>query len=349
VVPPPLEAPNVTVEAGPSAWFWRPRVATSAAPEALLHSNESTSLDATRPGCATGDRFYAPMSDGRCVLREQALFALTTQTRFAGAPRRHDGSDLAALLRPSLAAGEPDADVDAQRNGAQRARATTFVDDREASWCSFTVEGVAPRATLRAQCALDRLDLYTGAAPRVDRAQSCGVDRVESCADRCESNEDCGEQTDCGCEQSRCVRGRCTACAPRRVCAEPTFTTRATSWVLRAPLAAADLDLARALAARPAAFRTILHFAVTSASRDVRARPDRSVEYDSGYRLQIRPLALSAALCAGECRQSTRAALSLFAAPQWQTRVQGLQVRCASGQCSAVPDAAAIGDQQNPW
>jgi hypothetical protein len=339
--PPPVDAPAVTVETGPSPWLWRSRRTSTQEPAVALAGAEATSLEAARPSCAASDRFYRQGEDGQCHPSEQALLALVTQTSFSGAPRRHDGSDLAALLPPSRAAGEPQADVDAQRSGAARARAVTYVDDREATWCGFVIEGSAPRQQLRGTCALDRLDLYTGGAPRVDRAQSCGMDRVEACGERCADDEDCGVSAGlgCGCARSRCVRGQCTACPPERVCAEPTFTTRASPWVFRVAITPETEPMARALAARPSAFRTLFHFAVTGANRDVRPRRDGSVEFDSGYRLQVRPLALSAALCSGECRRSMRASLALWAAPQWQSRASGLRLSCARGQCEVSADA----------
>lgn len=334
IVPPELPVPAVSVDTGPSRWMWRGRrTGTTNEQSVALAGAQATSLELSRPSCSSDDRFYAQGGDAQCHPVEQSLLAMVSQTVFAGAPRRHDGSDLAALLAPSRAAGEPDADSDAQRSGAARARSGSYVDDREASWCGFAIEGAAPRLQLRATCALDRLDLYTGAAPRVERAQSCGVDRIEACSETCESNEDCGEQSGCGCEQSRCVRGQCTACPPRRVCAEPTFTTRASPWVVRAPITSEQEPFARALVARTSAFRTLFHFAVTNASRDVRARRDGSIEFDSGYRLQVRPLALSVAACAGECRRSLRATLPIFSVPSWQARTSGMRLSCARGRC----------------
>ncbi|MFO0561334.1 MAG: hypothetical protein U0269_25170 [Polyangiales bacterium] len=342
IAQPEQPVPAVTVETGPSRWMWRGRRSSESSSVVALSGAQSTSIELTRPSCTSDDRFYQQAADGQCHPAEQALLAMVAQTAFAGAPRRHDGSDLAALLAPSRTAGEPDADSDSQRSGAARARSTTYVDDREASWCGFALEGTAPRLQLRATCALDRLDLYTGAPPRVERSQSCGVDRIEACTESCESNEDCGEQSGCGCEQSRCVRGRCTACPPRRVCAEPTFTARANPWVLRVAITSEQEPFARALAARPSAFRTLFHFAVTGANRDVRARRDGSIEFDSGYRLQVRPLALSAAACAGECRRSVRATLPLFSAPAWQARSSGMRFSCTRGRCQVSSDTGVV-------
>ncbi|MBL8679299.1 MAG: hypothetical protein JNK05_09050 [Myxococcales bacterium] len=335
---PPLDPPSVNVEAGPSRWHWPTRRAQNAE-TAALQSVEATSLELSRPSCLPGDKLYAPSADGNCYLRDQALLASVSQRRFAGAPRRYDNSDLAALLRPSRAASEPEVDNSFQRDAAARVRSGSYVDEREASWCSFALEGAPPRLQLRAQCALDRLDLYVGAPPRLERQQSCGMNNVESCSESCTDNSDCRPEPDsdddCGCAQSRCVAGRCTACAPRRVCAEPTFTTRAAPWTFRVAINNEQAPFARALAARPGSFRTLLQFAVTAASRDVRPRSNGTIEYDSGYRLQIRPLALTAALCGAECRTATRAILPLFAAPQWRSSSMGVAIECARGVCDA--------------
>lgn len=341
--PPTPPAPDVApsgVATGPSQWMWRAR--RSDGPSQSSLGSEARSIELTLPSCAPDDAIYQLGDDQQCHPRAQPLLALVSQVAFSGAPRRHDGSDLAALLPPSRAAGEPEADRDAQRTGAARVRQSTFVDERDASWCGFVLEGEGARRQLRASCALDRLDLYAGAAPRVDRTQSCGVDRIEACTETCESNEDCGQNDDsnCGCEQSRCVRGRCTACAPRRVCGEPTFATRPSVWTFTVPVSAEEQGLAQALAARPSSFRTIFHFAVTNASRDVRPRRDGTIEFDSGYRLQVRPLAMSAAVCEGECRRSFKGALLLFAVPQWQRETSGLRLTCTRGRCSV---AAVVG------
>lgn len=330
--------PEVTVETGPSRWMWRARRSSESEALDTLLAVQSSTIELTRPSCSPDDRFYQRAADGQCHPVEQVLVAMVTQTGFVGAPRRYDGSDLAALLAPSRIAGEPDVDRDSQRLGAERARSTTYVDVREASWCGFALEGSAPRLQLHATCALDRLDLYMGAPPRVERLQSCGVDRIEACTESCESDEDCGERMGCGCAQSRCVRGRCTACPPRRVCAEPTFTTRAHPWELRVTISREQEAFARALVARPSAFQTLFHFAVIGANRDVRARQDGTIEFDSGYRLQVRPLALSAAVCDGECRNSLRATLPLFSVPSWQARSSGMRISCVRGRCQVSPD-----------
>jgi hypothetical protein len=333
--PPPLEAPSVSIESGPSRWLWRERRQEALAVDSERSS--ATSLDLSRTSCAPDDALYAAALDGTCYLRHQALVALVTQRRFDGAPRRFDSSDFAALLQPSRVAGESSsAAATTLRERAARARAATYVDEREASYCSFVLEGATPRLQLVAQCALDRLDLYIGTPPRVERAVSCGINQVSSCSDACSTDSDCrpsDPDDDCGCAQSRCVRGQCTACPPRRVCGDPTFTTRAAPWVFRAPITREQESLARALAARPAAFRAILHFAVTAASRDVRPRADGTIEFDSGYRLQVRPLAFAVALCGDRCRAATRAVLPLFSVPRWQSEVGGLRTRCERGLC----------------
>jgi hypothetical protein len=337
--PPQRDAPVVNVEPGPSRWHWPSRRAANAE-TAALQSGEATSLELSRPSCLPGDRLYVTGADSNCYLRDQSLLASVSQRRFDGAPRRYDNSDLAALLRPSRAASEPDVDQAFQRTAAARARSGTYFDEREASWCSFTLEGSSPRLQLRAQCALDRLDLYTGAAPRVERQQSCGMNNVETCSESCSENADCRPAPDsddgCGCAQSRCVAGRCTACPPRRVCAEPSFTTRAAPWTFRTQVTEQQAPFARALAARPGSFRTVFHFAVTNANRDVRARANGTIEFDSGYRLQIRPLALTAALCGAECRTATRSILPLFAVPQWQASSMGIRIDCSRGACRAT-------------
>ncbi len=327
--------PERVVAAGPSEWRWRPRA--TEAERALHGAHTGVSLTATTASCLPDDPLYV-QGEGtgdRCALRSHALLALSVVPRFEGAPPRWDGSDFAALLPPSRDAGETDVqDSEARRERLARVRMRSWVDQREASWCSFSVEGSGPRSSLRARCALDRLGLYITRPPRVVRSQSCGVERVESCRSECERDAECGEGVGCGCAASRCRAGQCTACPPRRVCAAPTFTTQAPPWELRVPLGARQ-DLAASLVARPGAFRTILHFAVTNASREVRPR-DGGVEFDSGYRLQIRPLALSVALCGDDCRTSFGRELPLFSAASWQGSYIDTALRCARGVCTSV-------------
>ncbi len=326
--------PEVTVTDGPSPWRWRPR--TTETDRALRAASRGVSLSPTVASCAADDPLYARTGDGangECSLRSQSLLALVSIPRFDGAPQRWDGTDFASLLPPSRAAGETASiDEPVRRQAVARVRAGSWVDQREASWCTFEVEGTGARASLRARCALDRLGLYIGRPPRIERTQSCGIERVEACREMCASDADCGEGSGCGCETSRCRAGRCTPCPARRVCGPPTFTTQAPPWDVRVPIGDRR-DLVSSLVERPGAFRTILHFAVASASRDVRRRDDL-IEHDSGYRLQIRPLALSVALCGDDCQSAFVRELPLFSATSWQGSVPGARLRCARGACT---------------
>ncbi len=333
ISPPPIDPPGSTPPTGPSAWAWLPR--TEQESTLLATDDDGVPTTLITNGCAANDRLYFHVSDSQCTLRSQSLVALMSQTEFSSAPRRHDGSDLSALLAPSRIAGESAEMANSWRSQAlQRVRSTTFVKEGDASWCNFTVE----RNTLRASCSLDRLGLYSNSPPRTERAQSCAMHAVPSCGS-CESNDDCRDSSDCGCAQSRCVRGQCSRCSDERTCSEPTFTVRAQPWVVTTPVTAENQAVAHALQSRPSAFRTVLHFAVLNANRDVRPARGGMVEYDSGYRIGIRPLSMSVLLCSGNCRQHFRSELLMFSAPMWDTSHQSLRFHCVRGVCSATAES----------
>lgn len=337
VPPPQLDPPRSAPPTGPSVWAWPARAELE--PSIVASGDDGVVLAATASGCAANDPLYQRVTDAQCVLRSQALFALMTQTSFPGAPRMHDGSDLSALLPPSRLAGESADLADSWRTEAmRRVRANTYVEDGDASWCSFSLESNNRGNTLRASCSLDRFGLYLNTPPRAERAQSCSTHPVESCG-ACESNEDCGASSDCGCAQSRCVRGQCSRCPAERTCSAPTFTVRAQPWVLTAPVSAANLPLVQALQGHPSSFRSVLHFAVVNANRDVRPGRGAMVEYDSGYRIGIRPLSFSVLLCRGDCRGHFRTELPIFTTPLWDTTYQSMRVHCVRGACSATVES----------
>jgi hypothetical protein len=330
VPPPQLDPPGAMPPTGPSAWAWRPR--TDSTSSLLSSGDTGLALNVVTSGCAANDPVYQQVGATQCALRSQSLLAFLSQTAFPGAPRRHDGSDLAALLAPSRITGESAELADSWRSEAlRRVRSTTYVEEREAGWCSFVVD----RETLRATCSLDRLGLFVNTPPRVDRAQTCSSHSVTACGS-CRTDHECQDSFDCGCESSRCVANQCTRCSAERTCSDPTFTVRAQPWTVSAPINADNRAMALALESRPSAFRTVLQFAVLNASRDVRPGRGGTVEYDSGYRIGIRPLSFSVLLCQGDCREHFRSELRLFATPAWDTTQQAMRFHCVRGNCTAT-------------
>ncbi|MDP3274058.1 MAG: hypothetical protein Q8Q09_02610 [Deltaproteobacteria bacterium] len=343
-VPPSVAPPSINVATGPSQWMWRGQEAPHV--PLIAGGLQGVPLDLMRPSCPPNDPIYRQVG-GHCAPFQQPLVALLASRAFHGAPRRYDATLLATLLAPSIRAGEPQVDEIERRNRALVARGRPWVSERDASWCTFALETQANRTQLRADCALDRLDLYMGSPPRVTRTQSCGANTVDSCG-TCDTQADCQSLDGCGCAQSRCVRGQCTACPPQRVCAEANFSTQAPAWTVRTAVETSQLELARALIARPSGFQTVLQFEITGAHRNVTTRSNGTVEFDTGYRLAIRPLSFAILLCGESCRQSTRAVLPVFAQPRWRGVFEGHQADCVRGICTLGDAPAGSAQWTNP-
>jgi hypothetical protein len=281
-------------------------------------------------------------ADDLCIPKEKVRAVLAFGTKFDGAPMGYSDSDEFAQLLPPNAGASETSSVSAADRNAIAAKVRSKVYWTQLGGCSFNYLEALGKAT--GSCDLSGDRLYVGAAPTVARTQKCESVPVFACTDECDEHDDCNGLL-CGCSESRCtIFGTCTACPPLSGCDDPEFNLKTTPWKVSV---APKTDEGKAEAKKLDRSTMVLGFTVRNAWRkvtigtkkDYEDKPEKFVEHDSGYYLDVNPLVLSSVECRGSCSGSAKVGIDAHQGGPLKLTVESggrtIEVSCPKDECTA--------------
>jgi len=263
-------------------------------------------------------------------------------------PSGYDDEDqIAVFLGPDRSVGEESKLSAGERAGvAAKTRAKTFAELKSTgSWGEWSWVESAGKLTGVIDLGGARL---TDGEPWVQRKQKCETQNMPHCGGRCDDDSDCMKIfSGCGCPESTCnpVFRFCSDCPSVHTCDDPEFPLTVPKRTFHAVFSKAD-DRARAKRAAEGSYGVLLTrltgawrrtFTKTEAASPGE-KPERKVEFDSGYYARIAPLGFFVLGCGDEHCGKTAEQLVSFEAAPWSVTIGGdpkVVVRCTRGLCDA--------------
>ncbi len=292
-------------------------------------------------------------ADGLCVPQGEGILVASLLAAKSDAvqelpspPSSYDDDDPVAIMRgPESAIGEKSTLSAAERmTAAAKTRAKVFAEIKSASsWGEWKWVGAAGKLTGVLDLESSRL---TQGEPSVQRKQKCETASMSTCGGRCDDDGDCMKILSlCGCPESVCnpIFHFCTGCPAERHCEDPEFPMNVPKMTLSAVFTKPE-QTARAKRAADGSYGLLLT-RISGAWRQVFTameeaapgeKPERKVEFDSGYYARIAPMGFFLLACDdARCGRTAEQLVSLSAAP-WSITIGDnprVEVRCQDGSC----------------